>query len=728
MNRAASQLLRESLSLYEAGLVESIAARLAKYATPAQKKLEPAERMGKVLSSAKSVAKIVAGLHEAERHALAILTRAAAIPLRWDHAIRLLSACSVPSPYTVLQSLLAQGLAMLRPPRPEETIARFEFADGMPPAGLPEIGIVLPFREWKLDLPAPIEAPAGHERAQGWRVADGWEMPIRLAALWRIAWQAPIKRTLQNTLFKRDAERLLEDPVLGAPLLDAPANLPQPGLLAFEAATGLGWLAADEDAYGPADSLVRLVGDDPFTLLKRIAARLLVVEEWNEIDLPAAARSFAQEAASARLLLLLWLDGLKGEEGAAIETLAERLRFAHAPFHGPPEAVGHFRQPEARARLARDWATSFLLGPMYQCGIIAVHTLGPEGALVRLTPLGRQLLGEQRDLEPPPTFPRTLLVQPNLQIIVYRQGLNLELLSRLFVFAEPRTLGAALTFEITAESIYRGLESGMTGEEICEILAAHGGRELPSGLVESIRTWAQKRDRISVYADVALLEFGQPRDLDEALARGVVGSRITDRLLVVEGELAKSYQNLRITSSRDYRFAGEPCIELAPDGVTMMIDPSKADLMLETELRRFAEPAFNGQRSDRRVYRVTSESLAEALGQGLRIGALEEWYQTRTGAPPPPSVQLLCRAAAGLEVAGESLFVLSTDSSLLAEGLLQHPETAPYLSQRLGPTSLVVSEEKLRGLRAALDRLGVSLAQPQRAAAPVEGSADETYT
>ena len=43
---------------------------------------------------------------------------------------------------------------------------------------------------------------------------------------------------------------------------------------------------------------------------------------------------------------------------------------------------------------------------------------------VRLSGTGRWLLGLGEPPVPPPVFPRTLLVQPNLEILAYRQGLT----------------------------------------------------------------------------------------------------------------------------------------------------------------------------------------------------------------------------------------------------------------------------------------------------------------
>ena len=53
------------------------------------------------------------------------------------------------------------------------------------------------------------------------READGLEPVLRLAALWQRVDEVPLRQTQQGTLYKRDRERLEDDPVLAGPIADA---------------------------------------------------------------------------------------------------------------------------------------------------------------------------------------------------------------------------------------------------------------------------------------------------------------------------------------------------------------------------------------------------------------------------------------------------------------------------------------------------------------------------
>ena len=183
---------------------------------------------------------------------------------------------------------------------------------------------------------------------------------------------------------------------------------------------------------------------------------------------------------------------------------------------------------------------------------------------------------------------------------------------------------------------------------------------------------------------------------------------ITERILLCT-ESSPRLSHLRITASRDYHLRPEKCVETEEDGITLRVDLSKSDLMLETELRRFAEPIPRREPAGLNLFRVTCQSLAKAFDQGLSINALEDWYRQRTGEPPPPAVRLLLRAAGELQLVSRRLVVVTTESPLVTDGLIQHPSTAGLLGERLGPTTFAVAEHNLPALQQALSGLGIEL-------------------
>src|SRR5207248_6878886 len=94
------------------------------------------------------------------------------------------------------------------------------------------------------------------------------------------------------------------------------------------------------------------------------------------------------------------------------------------------------------------WVRTFLLGLAYQLRMLQAARDSTGEWVVRLSPLGRGLLG----ISAPPTavalVPQTLLTQPNLEILVYRQALTPGLIGRLSQFAAWKTFGSACTLQL----------------------------------------------------------------------------------------------------------------------------------------------------------------------------------------------------------------------------------------------------------------------------------------
>src|SRR5262249_22293455 len=142
---------------------------------------------------------------------------------------------------------------------------------------------------------------------------------------------------------------------------------------------------------------------------------------------------------------------------------------------------------------------------------------------------------------PRPTFERFLFVQPNFEVIAYRQGLTPHLVGRLSRFAWWSRIGAALELKLSRESIVHGLDWGLTPESILDALTRHSQRPLPSGVVDAVRTWASRREGVTYHAAATLIEFGSPLERDQALESWPESDQqppiaVAERFLLVEDE------------------------------------------------------------------------------------------------------------------------------------------------------------------------------------------------
>jgi hypothetical protein len=540
--------------------------------------------------------------------------------------------------------------------------------------------------------------------------ADGLEWLLRLAVLWQQVAEAPLRRTQQGGFFKRDYERLQQDALLNAAPADRLADVPDAAFLAIALAEQEGMLEEVEGELrvGPLpaawDKGLATALESLWTDLPRLFA-------WNPLDgwrggEPQAGNPFP----SAYLLAFLLLARLP--EGASVrpETIEQWIVTQHP----------YWTSDSLRPSRQRPWLETFLLGVAYQLRLVQavpppLSPPVPEGETgggvwrVRLSPTGRWRLGlgEAPNLEAVHT--QTLLVQPNLQILAYRQGLTSSLIARLTQFAAWENVGAACTLQLQPETVYRALEAGQTFDSIRLTLEQHGTRSIPPAVLDSLRTWSNKRDRITVYPSATLLEFGSAEDLNEALARGLPAVRLSDRLAVTASEGSIEFRHFRLTGTRDYALPPEKCVQVEPDGVTLSVDLARSDLLLETELPRFAELIGGSTTAGRRQYRLTPASLSAGRSAGMTLAALETWFHQRAGQPLPPAARLLMTAGQMEAPRLQRHLVLHVADEELADGLVQWPQTSELIEERLGPTALVVTEENVAQLKQRLNDAGISV-------------------
>jgi hypothetical protein len=574
------------------------------------------------------------------------------------------------------------------------------------------------------------------------REPDGLEAVIRLAALWQRVGAEPLRQTQQGVLYKRDSDRIDLDPVLGAPIADSFVPLPDSPSLWLALARRVGLI--ELDAGGE-----RLLAADPefwteneFHLPQMIATSWLALPDWHELPSDARAGKAAESsAASIRPALLLWLSTLAESEWVALDDLGGHLTAHWAAWAclslsieaddrsrpGPgPSSRGRFRaralagpRPKAVGILE-----AVLLGAAYPLGLVRTgEEASTKRRVVQLSALGRYVLAAGPTPPPHPVFEQFLFVQPNFEVIAYRQGLTPQLVGRLSRFAWWSQIGSALELKLSRESIVFGLDRGAKPKWMLETLAQHSQHPLSRGVVDAINNWAERRERVIFYTATTLIEFGDQTDRDRALelwpqddeARPVP---VAERFLLVEDDRAVPYARLRLTSSRDYRRPPEVCVTVERDGVTLALDPARADLLVDAELAHFADPLpepdrplAHGPVSLGRRFQISGASLQRGISRRMDAPHLSEWFERRTGGKTPPSVQLLlaARSSRAARIKAARMVVLTLPNPELLEGLRQHPATTAFLGERLGPTSVAIPEHQLASLQNALKELGITL-------------------
>lgn len=565
------------------------------------------------------------------------------------------------------------------------------------------------------------------------READGFEWLIRLGVLWQQISATPVRLTTQGQFFKKDWDRLREGLLADAP--SGSAAIPDLGPALVDLGLAVGLLQRDE-AEIQAGTWPAWANGGLAASLAELWAGSCRLFSWNAWDGWHGHDTAPTPALSMQVLVLALLLEMPPEAWTTLPELTRWLVDHHAFFRvldpAPPDAVndadqgdhdgpddGAPRRHLALVTPARGQAHSkfelglaaFLAGWAYELRLTQLATAANGTLHVRLTPLGRAILSRST---PPPEaeHPRTLLVQPNLEVIAYRQGLSPGLVADLSRFATWISLGPACTLRIEPASVYRGMETGCPQDRIETLLERHGTKETPAPVLQALRTWAGKRERLSLYQDAALLEFTSEADLESALARGLPGQRLADRLLLVASEADLDLQHFRILANRDYRQPPGVCVTIGSDGVTLMVDRAKADLLLDAEIERLADSAPEATTASARVFRLTPTSLARAAAQGWPERLLEEWFQRRCGTPMPATVRLLSNGGNHPPLQVGTLVVVQTPSETIADALWQWPPTRQLLLMRLGPTALAVRGEAKAELLRVLEDLGWRVDEP----------------
>ncbi len=683
-----SSLCREALARYGEPLLRAVADKLVRPRTkmPADELLDKAAA---TITNPPVIDRRIKEQPDAGRKLLALVGLSRQPRWKVGHLLTLLSALDHNDGFTPVQELLEAGLLFpeLDPHAPPVTdfTAWYGAAGTNAAVVFVHPGVAARARGEDLGLP---NLSGGRQPPVSARTADGLEWPLRLAGVWQQVHADPVRLTQGNTLFKRDLQRLQTDPVLAAPPVDQLAQVADPGVLALLWAKASG-LLADRDGTLTAATFAGAWDGPLAALLAELFTSLPLVESWDPLAGYAPSDNGLSPTPTAGFLALLL-----AREFVTPDAVAEWLWSHHPSWAGaiPNDAVKD---------TGAGWVRGYLLGVAFPLGLIEV-----SGDLLRLSPFGRHLLLGVKEPAAPPAFPQTLMVQPNAEVLAYRQGLTPGLIASLSRFARWKGIGPACTLELTPEQTYRGLESGLTLPMIVQTLNRHGTRPVPAGVVDLLQRWASKRERITIFASAVLVEFQTPAELDLAVSRGVVALRLTDRIGMTADGGEPALAHLRLIGNRDYESRPQRCLTVADDGVTLTVDTPQADLLLEAEIGQYAD-ALPIEQNGTRKFRLTPASLRRCAGRPL--ADTDQWFLERTGAPLSPAGRLLLLGGQLPPPTAARLLVVKFPTPDVADGVVQWPGTRALIAERLGPLAVVVEEDNFAALKAALAEVGVQL-------------------
>lgn len=670
---------------------ETLLRRVADNLVKARTKLDPSELIERCFAALENAALIdrrIRDLSDGPRAVLAAIARSRQPNWKAGHLITLAAALGHAEGFTTVAELLSAGL--LYPADSALPIADFDswFAAS---GGLhASCSVPQSVANRAAASPLPVPALPSQHATVPFRHSDGLDWPLRLAAARQRVEADPVRMTRTGSLYKKDQSRFEVDPVLSMP------NVPDGGVVSLFWSVTAGLLAREGES---------LTGDVPFPaiwdgrfdeLIPGLFAAFFQIESWDPLSGLVPENGQTSAVPTAALLTLLLLAAVPPDQTLSSRTIAEWLWEHHSSW---PSII----PPDAAKSHGSTWVDAIIRIVFEPLSLVEVG-----GESLRLSPLGRHILAGSALPPAAPPFPHTLLVQPNAELLVYRQGLTPVLIATLSRFAEWKVIGPACTLELNERRVYRGLESGLTVAEILQVLQKHGSRAVPPSVVDLLKRWGSKRERVSVFPSATLVEFTVPADLDEAIARGVVSIKLTDRIGLTADGRDPDYASLRLIGNRDYEARPQPCVRIDSDGITWTIDASLADLLLDAELGRFTDPLVSDSPIPRRV-RANPEKIRRAVERGLSREDLDQWFVVRTGEPTPNAIVLFAFGPDQPPPRATREIVIRFASVEAVDGAMQWPDTQRLILERIGPSAVTVAEESLPEFVRVLSEVGISV-------------------
>lgn len=384
--------------------------------------------------------------------------------------------------------------------------------------------------------------------------------------------------------------------------------------------------------------------------------------------------------------------------------------------------VGENRWKSAFAR-GRDWnlvegrfLRQLLTEPLHRLGVAAIAR-DENGAVVafRISPLGAHLLGlsdEIPDLGAQAEGEKPLIIQPNFEIIAYTEPQHLQTLYQLERFATRERAERVAHYKLDKDSVYRGLQDGMSAPEMREFLETHSRSGVPQNIAYSLDDWQAQWQRVTVWPSASIIEAETPDELDAIIA--TLGedaiTRLAPNWAVVEPKHLQSARNY-LTGSRnaqalDYSLDIEQAFETSDD-LEIVVPADNIDLWLRAKLEQFAE--FRSEIKGQVRFEITPSSVARAAALGSSADDILAFLETIGTPPVPANVTLTIKGWSG-EVAPVSLGgvqVLVADAEVVAQ-MASVAELRKLLWLRAGDGAALVKSADVPKLKAALKKRGIA--------------------
>ena len=352
--------------------------------------------------------------------------------------------------------------------------------------------------------------------------------------------------------------------------------------------------------------------------------------------------------------------------------------------------------------------------PLSWLGIVAIgRDTANQVVAFRLSPLGAHLLGLTSEL--PVDADETggekpLIVQPNFEILAYTEAHHLQTLYQLERFATRERAERVAHYTLDRESVYRGLQDGLSAAQMREFLETHSRSGVPQNIAYSLGDWESLWESQTIRPSATIVEAETEAEMDAFLASlpADAATRLAPLWVLVEPRYLEAARNFLATKGArafDYSIETEQTFSTR-ENLEIIVPKGNLDLWLRAKLEQFADELPASTTAAR--FQITRESVARAAKIGVKAESVLAFLH-KIGTPPvPANVTLTIRGWGGeiKPVALGSMQVLAAAPEIIAQ-MASIEELKPLLWLGIEGVVLVQAGD-VAALKAQLKKRGIA--------------------
>jgi hypothetical protein len=504
--------------------------------------------------------------------------------------------------------------------------------------------------------------------------------------------------------------------------------MPNPALAFIDALRESGALAATGHTLALAQPLASFTARPYIDQIRPVVAGLCSSRRWNELDGGTDSYYTWQPYHQGRLGLLVILGALPGDGFYALadvsRVLCERIGAVFSIGYAgyAPDLYGktfsQIREEQARWQAKRwqqwqkddqPWLERALSSWAYALGLVELGRDGDRIVSVRLTDLGRALFEpSQQALAMPAAAANdsAWVVQPTFEIIAYLDQATPDQMAFLERHAERVSVQHHVAqYRLTKESVYRGLESGTTADNLLVRLRSGTKRDLPQNVEAEIRSWAALREKVTLRRRASLLQYASGAERQQAQKHGFDGTAVGERFLLCS---PATLQRANLVQCFDYAGAPAACLAAHEDG-TVTLTRAMHDILVVHYLDRWAQRLPPERDTDLPSWQITQDTVLQALRNGGRVADLLDLLSKRSAKPLPFLLALSLRAWGGepYDVILGTVTILRCPQPDVLRAIQSSAILKPYLLGMLGLDVIVVDAQRAAELKTLLLQFGI---------------------